>query len=122
MTTTINIYLLQQLPRELCDYIFELCGYHKYRNGKYMRQLDKTKPIINRLLHMPQNIHGFLELPIKIEELQNIIYRKKIRMTVVIYTLFEDERILKTYECGWYNSLTDDKLIKAEEIQYIAIQ
>ena len=124
-TLTVNTKLMKLLPTELRDYIFELCGYHKYRNGKYMRQLDKTNPIIPRLLAMPPNENGFLELPIPfypkpLLPLSQIIYHKKIKITVIMYTVYDEEQIIKLYECCWHNSRKPNKIITIEK-QYLMV-
>ena len=50
-TTTTNSFSLLSLhlPIELTNLILEFFGYHKFRNGKYLKQIDMSSRLIDRL-------------------------------------------------------------------------
>lgn len=50
------VHLLRKCPTEIIDLIFEFHGYHKLRNGKYMRQLDIHSPKYTLLHHVHDSI------------------------------------------------------------------
>lgn len=57
---------MNTLPADLINLILEFTGYHKLRNGKYLKQLDMNSRRINRLyrrlLLRPQTANGFVIL------------------------------------------------------------
>lgn len=54
------------LPIDIANIILEFTGYHKFRKGKYLRQLDANSSQIVRLreliLTRPRMRHGFVIL------------------------------------------------------------
>jgi hypothetical protein len=67
MTTTNLISLLSlHLPIELTNLILEFFGYHKFRNGQYLKQIDMSSRLIDRLyrglLLRPRMKDGFVIL------------------------------------------------------------
>jgi hypothetical protein len=57
------------LPIELTNLILEFSGYHRKRNGKYMKQLTEAdiKVIKEKIQMMPKIIRGYvkLDLPLR---------------------------------------------------------
>jgi len=51
------VQLLRKCPTEIVHLIFEFHGYHKLRNGKYMRQLDIHSPKYELLRHVHESIY-----------------------------------------------------------------
>jgi hypothetical protein len=49
----LNSKLTKLLPQDIIDYILTIAGYHKYRNGKFITQLDQTKDIFKLLIKIP---------------------------------------------------------------------
>lgn len=37
----INLKLIKLLPKDIIDYILNIAGYHKFRNGKFITQLNR---------------------------------------------------------------------------------
>ena len=60
----IRLYQLN-LPKEIINIILEYIGYHKYRNGKYIKQLNKNSPIYKSLFNMELIKDGMVELFVK---------------------------------------------------------
>ncbi len=52
------------LPLELTNLILEFSGYHKLRNGRYMKQIAESQ-IFNmaiKIQMMPKIIHGYIKI------------------------------------------------------------
>jgi len=67
MASTNLISLLSfHLPIELTNLILEFFGYHKFRNGQYLKQIDMSSRLIDRLyrelLLRPRMRDGFVIL------------------------------------------------------------
>ena len=67
----LNAELFIKLPPDILNYILELCGFHKLRNGKYCVLLDRRKDIFNLLLNITFNLNGWISLPIKTQRFRN---------------------------------------------------
>jgi hypothetical protein len=53
LSDSIQIFC-NKLPTEICNTILEYQGYYKFRNGKYMRQLDVTSTKYKALYEIPR--------------------------------------------------------------------
>jgi len=66
MNTTVQTIMSVILPEDLINLILEFTGYHKFRNGKYLKQLNMKSQLVNRLyrelLLRPQMKEGFVIL------------------------------------------------------------
>jgi hypothetical protein len=56
---------LYELPIEIINLILEFLNYHKFRNGKYITQLDKNLPIFRSLTNINLIEDGKVELFVK---------------------------------------------------------
>ena len=63
----INQNLTKLLPQVIIDYILDLAGFYKWRNGKYMTQLDKTQDIFKLLKLVPRFEGWSVRLYVKTE-------------------------------------------------------
>ena len=54
----------QSLPTDLTNLILEYTGFHKLRNGKYMKQLTpkRLKKMNRKIRKMPQKTNGYVTL------------------------------------------------------------
>ena len=54
----------QSLPTDLTNLILEYTGFHKLRNGKYMKQLTpkRLKKMNRKIRKMPQKTNGYVSL------------------------------------------------------------
>ena len=91
--------ILQHLPNEIIHLILEFHGYHVFRNGKYMRQLEKhryiplqTLPIIQPTLYD--------EWEYEVSYTRRFIYRDDYKYK--IYTRVYEDRVVWTME---YNTV-----------------
>lgn len=52
------------VPKDLTNLILEYTGFHKLRNGKYMRQLTKRRlrKLNTKIRRMPQKTNGYVAL------------------------------------------------------------
>lgn len=48
--------IIKRCPTEIINLILEFHGYHKNRNGKYMRQIDVASPKYNLLRHVHETV------------------------------------------------------------------
>jgi hypothetical protein len=46
---TLPTLLSLQLPIDLANLILEFSGYHKFRDGQYVKQIDMNSRLVNRL-------------------------------------------------------------------------
>jgi len=70
---------LHKLPIEIINLILEFSNYHKFRNGKYIKQLDKKLPIFKSLNNIELIKDGQVELFVKyIKRKQYCAYKIKI--------------------------------------------
>ena len=116
-----------KLPKEIVDHIFELTGYHKFRKGKYIKQIDKNKPIFNMLSNIPLLKDWHVSLPVKTEWIRHrrSFCDKIIKIYVVNITdeyddEFDNDHFLTVYDCGWYEYDFDGSShkIKNEQVIY----
>lgn len=56
---------LTNLPIEIINIILEYLNYHKFRNGKYIKQLNKNLPIFRSLYNIDLIKDGKVELFVK---------------------------------------------------------
>ena len=102
----LNPKCISNLPQVLVDYILEIVGYHKCRNGKYIAQLDKTKDIFKQLIKIPLFEGWSVRLYIRSELLAKTYCDKIISLYKISYLDIdtnETSRILtKVYDCSWY--------------------
>ena len=120
---------MNSLPIEIVNIILEYQGYHVYRHGKYMKQIDREDPRIDMLSAMPKieskNYGPYVCFwkTIHIKTLQNInswitprTYKKDICFIIETNVLESSVlwvmKIEKYYDC---NSSYDD----SHRIQYI---
>ena len=72
------------LPIELTNLILEFSGYHKLRNGRYMRQLAEPElfDIAIKIQRMPKIIHGYvkIKMPTTITTTTN-----KLETTIILF-------------------------------------
>ena len=61
-----NAIFPQSLPIDLTNLILEFSGYHRLRNGKYMKQLTKRRlrKMNTKIRWMPQKTNGYVALKI----------------------------------------------------------
>jgi len=103
----INSQLIKLLPRDIIDYILIISGYHKFRNGKFIAQLDKTKDIYKLLIKIPLFKSCNVKLYVKTKFLSKT-YCDKI-ITLNIFTYYNDnyddygDIIIRSYDCSWYS-------------------
>jgi hypothetical protein len=77
--------LYRIFPTEICNIILEYQGYHKNRNGKYMKQLYIKDPKYKIFDFMPENIKiskGWGTECCFIKKIDSKIYRNVINITV----------------------------------------
>jgi hypothetical protein len=57
------------LPNELTNLILEFSGYHKLRNGKYMKQITETQlfEMYIKIQRMPKIKYGYVQLKMPID-------------------------------------------------------
>jgi len=65
MNNTKENQIIRPLPTDISNIILEFAGYHKFRTGKYINQLDKSKEIFKLLELKKPIINGYVELFIK---------------------------------------------------------
>ena len=60
----IKTFSLNSLPIELTNIILEFTGYHKKRNGKYIKQITEAniKAIKDKMQIMPKITRGYVKL------------------------------------------------------------
>lgn len=58
------MFLLMCLPNELTNLILEFSGYHKLRNGKYMKQISEPQlfDMSIKIQRMPKITHGYVKI------------------------------------------------------------
>lgn len=56
---------LHKLPIEIINFILEFLNYHKFRNGKYIKQLNNNLPIFRSLSNINLIKDGQVELFVK---------------------------------------------------------
>ena len=74
---------LQALPRDIINIILEFQGYHVFRHGKYMIQIDKNDPRYELLLKKPlikKNRYGYWQASI-----HETIYDRCYTYTITTY-------------------------------------
>lgn len=91
--------ILQHLPNEIIHLILEFHGYHVFRNGKYMRQLDKHRYIPLQTLPIVQPTL-YDEWEYEVSYTRRFIYRDDYKYK--IYTRVYDDRVVWTME---YNTV-----------------
>jgi len=113
----INQKLTKLLPQVIIDCILELVGYYKWRNGKYMTQLDKRQDIF-RLLKLVPRFEGWsVRLYVKTEWFRKRWCDKMISLYVIhnmhnihhhqLYNLDDDDNdYLDNDYHDYYNNLT----------------
>jgi hypothetical protein len=67
---------LYELPIEIINLILEFSNYHKFRNGKYITQLDKNLPIFRSLTNIDLIEDGKVELFVKYVKRKNYCTHK----------------------------------------------
>jgi hypothetical protein len=53
MNTQLSKSNINKLSQDIINYILIIAGHYKYRNGKFIGQLDKREEIFERLLKIP---------------------------------------------------------------------
>jgi hypothetical protein len=103
--------LLVLLPIDIINYILLFSGYHKWRNGMYIVQIDKTNNIFNMLKNMSLFTDWFVKLHINTQLFNKTLYDKIITLykiniitpnTEYSNSLNDDDSLLKVYDCSWY--------------------
>jgi len=63
------------LPVDIQNIILEYTGFHKLRNGKYMKQLTKRRlrKMNTKIKYMPRKTNGYVALKMYKEETNTII-------------------------------------------------
>ena len=105
------------LPIEIINYILELSGYHKYRNGRFMVQLNKSKPIYSLLTNIPKYQDYYVELPVKLAWFKNILCYKVIQLTILDFHL--GTGVTKIYTSGIFSYEND--CIECIERQFLDV-
>ena len=118
----INQNLTKLLPQVIIDYILDLAGFYKWRNGKYMTQLDKTQDIF-KLLNLVPRFEGWsVRLYVKTEWFRKRWCDKMISLYVIHnvnnnnqlyyndyhdydyddYNYYDDNNLTRVYDSSWY--------------------
>jgi hypothetical protein len=122
--TELDKKFLLTLSKEIEIYILEFAGYHKLRNGKYIVQLPKNMTIIKKLLMkrkiMVDRTYSTVELPIMTKWFRRAFCDKIITLFVEIneYEYDEDYRVIRFYDCGWYEYDYDESLHRLTYEEY----
>jgi hypothetical protein len=121
---------MNRLPTELIDLILEFQGYHVFRNGKYMRQLEpsryepiKSRPRANYVYRSWGYEVNFIKkiIPnIMYEEIYQMVYSetqaedadKKKSLDIAI------ERLYDIYEMGMYVKFTIKPMVHAHHVTW----
>ena len=104
---SINSNLIKLLPKDIIDYILNIAGYHKFRNGKFITQLDFNKNIFKLLIKMPLFKQCNVKLYVKTKFFSKT-YCDKI-ITLYIFDYYNDnyddygDILMRTYDCSWYS-------------------
>ena len=91
--SSLNLKLIALLPSSIIDYILEIAGYHKFRNGKYIAQLDKSK--FKKLMSIPPLIFNKVQFIIKSLLFNSSYCDKIITIKIINYYIY-------SYDCSWY--------------------
>jgi len=142
MNTKLLNQLIENLPLDIFNLIFEYTGYHKLRNGKYMVQIKKNNPIYDNLLKMPVISDGRVMLLVKTEWFRKSFCDKIITLFPVDLrniqhphhqweyllsiqslnneNINENETIVEVYDYSWHEYDFDGSLhhIKNESLIY----
>lgn len=103
----LNSKLTKLLPQNIIDYILTIAGYHKYRNGKFITQLDQTKNIFKLLIKIPLLQSSQVKLYVKTKFFSKT-YCDKI-ITLYIFNYYNDnydnfgDILMRSYDCSWYS-------------------
>jgi len=103
----INSKLIALLPQEIIDYILNIVGYHKLRNGKFITQLDKKKDIFKKLIKIPLFKSCNVRLYVKTKFMHKT-YCDKI-ITLYSFDYYSDnyddfgDILIRSYDCSWYS-------------------
>lgn len=127
---------MNRLPRELIDLILEFTGYHVFRCGKYMRQLEKHRyePIKSRpRANYVYRSWGY-EVNFVKKIIPNIMYEEIYRMVYgtadgTLGTVVEDpskkksldiaiQRLYDTYELGLYVKFTIKQRVHVKHVTW----
>jgi len=114
----INSKLTGLLPQVIIDYILDLAGYYKWRNGKYMAQLDKTQDIFKLLKLVPRFEGWSVRLYVKTEWFRRRWCDKMISLYVIHnvnnhynYNIYHNDddydyhnhnNLTRVYDSSWY--------------------
>jgi hypothetical protein len=73
------------LPIELTNLILEFSGYHRLRNGKYIKQIEEASlfDIAIKIQRMPKIIHGHVKIKVVPTTTTTII--NKIETTMILF-------------------------------------
>jgi hypothetical protein len=73
------------LPDELTNLILEFSGYHKLRNGKYVKQISEPQlfDMDIKIQRMPKITHGYVK--IKVVPTTNPTIINKIETTMILF-------------------------------------
>ncbi len=73
------------LPNELTNLILEFSGYHKLRNGRYMKQITEAQlfDMSIKIQRMPKITHGYVK--IKVVPTTNPTIINKIETTMILF-------------------------------------
>jgi hypothetical protein len=87
---------INKLSQDIINYILVIAGYYKYRNGKFIGQLDKREEIFERLLKMP------------LFENQGVRFRvKTMQISTIEQPTFID-KIIDLYVTNYYENTNED--------------
>jgi hypothetical protein len=80
--------LSNYLPVELTNIILEFSGYHKLRNGKYIKQIAETQlfDMAIKIQRMPKIKHGY----VKIKMPTTTTTKNKIETTMILFNSTSD--------------------------------
>lgn len=108
----------ETFPQELIDIILEYQGYHTWRNGKYIRRLDKNDPRYNTVNNIPK----IKKSPYEMYDvcIWTFFPQKQHGSTtkkcVIIHVLVSDNSRLWNMTTAYYSNT---KLLNYDEIHYM---
>jgi hypothetical protein len=116
---------IYNIPSDILNYILELAGYHKYRNGKYITQLNKNDIIFNLLYNIPLVKDSRVDFTIKCER-KRIWYDKVMVIGFTEEMWYPDDfpyECYRYYQCNWYrvDKWANSVLLYNIEYKYIRI-
>lgn len=75
------------LPIELTNLILEFSGYHKLRNGKYIKQIaeDQLFDMDIKIQRMPKITHGYVKIKVAPTTTTTTTIINKIETTMILF-------------------------------------